>query len=375
MKVFSILTAVLVSAALYLLIVERPALLAFANGDGAVRVEQVAAAPADTTTLAEVAESADERPVAVVAKRSSAQSVDSAVRVRGRTEAARQVNVQSETSGLVISDPLRRGAEVSAGDVLCELSPGTRGAVLAEAEARLAEAQINFRAADQLSQGGFGSETRTAQARAALQSAEAAVESAQTEIERLTIRAPFDGLLESDAAETGALLQPGGHCATIIQLDPIKLVGFVPETDVGKIEVGATAGARLATGREVMGQVTFLSRAADPATRTFRVDVTVANTDLSIRDGETAEILIAADGVAAHLAPSSALTLDDNGRLGLRVVDEASRARFVRVTVLRDTVAGVWVTGLPDEAAIIVVGQEYVTDGVPVVPTWRESGQ
>jgi membrane fusion protein, multidrug efflux system len=375
MRLFPILTAALVCVSLYLLIIERPALLAFASGERAERVEQVAAAPASSDTLADMAEVAEERAVAVVAKRSVAQSIDTAVRVRGRTEAARQVDVRAETSGLVMSEPLRRGAEVAVGDVLCELSPGTRGAMLAEAEARLAEAQINFRAADQLSQGGFGSETRTAQARAALQSAEAAVESAQKEIERLTIRAPFDGLLESDAAETGALLQPGGHCATIIQLDPIKLVGFVAETEVGKITVGAMAGARLATGRDVTGQVTFLSRAADPATRTFRVDVTVRNTDLSIRDGQTAEILIATEGVSAHLVPSSALTLDDGGRLGLRVVDESSRARFNRVSVLRDTVEGVWVTGLPDEAAIIVVGQEYVTDGVPVIPTWREAGQ
>ncbi len=375
MRLFPILTALVVSAVLYLLIMERPAVLAFAGMGHAAQEQQDAAPPQPAETLAQVAAATEERAVAVVAMRSTAQSVDNAVLVRGRTEAARQVDVRAETSGLVISDPLRRGAEVAAGDVICELSPGTRGAILAEAEARLAEAQINFRAADQLSQGGFASETRTAQTRAALQSAEAAVEAARAEIDRLTIRAPFDGLLESDAAETGALLQPGGHCATIIQLDPIKRVGFVPETEVTKISVGATAGARLATGQDVIGRVTFLARAADPATRTFRVDVTVPNPDGAIRDGQTAEILIAAEGVSAHLVPASALTLDDNGRLGLRLVGEDDRARFVTVNLLRDTTEGVWVSGLPEEAAIIVVGQEYVTDGVAVRPTWREGGQ
>ncbi len=373
MRLFPILTAALVSAVLYLLIMERPSVLAFAGMTPEPVADQ--SAPAPTATLAQDAAATEEVAIAVVAMRSVAQSVDSAVRVRGRTEAARQVDVRAETSGLVISDPLRRGAEVAAGDVLCELSPGTRQAMLAEAEARLAEAQINFRAADRLAQDGFASETRAAQARAALQSAEAAVDAAQTEIERLTLRAPFDGLLESDAAETGTLLQPGGHCATIIQLDPIKLVGFVPETEVSRISVGAMAGARLTTGQEITGRVTFLSRAADPATRTFRVDVTVPNPDGAIRDGQTVEILIAAQGVSAHLVPSSALTLDDDGRLGLRLVAEDDRARFVPVDLLRDTTEGVWVTGLPDEAAVIVVGHEYVTDGVAVQPTWREAGQ
>nr|WP_276612525.1 HlyD family efflux transporter periplasmic adaptor subunit [Pseudorhodobacter turbinis] len=91
----------------------------------------------------------------------------------------------------------------------------------------------------------------------------------------MTLSAPFDGLLETDTAELGALLQPGSSCATVIQLDPIKMVGFLAETDVDKVSVGAMAQARLASGREAVGRVTFLSRSADPLTRTFRVEVTV----------------------------------------------------------------------------------------------------
>jgi multidrug efflux system membrane fusion protein len=202
--------------------------------------------------------------------------------------------------------------------------------------------------------------------------AEAAVEMAAREIGRLTLTAPFDGLLETDTAELGALLQPGAPCATVIQLDPIKLVGFLAETDVDKASVGAMARARLASGVETAGRVTFLSRSADPATRTFRVEVTVANEALTIRDGQTAELMIAVEGKPAHLLPGSALTLNDDGRLGLRVVDADSRAVFVPVTLLRDTVDGVWVTGLDDSVDVIVVGQEFVTDGVAVDVTFKE---
>ncbi len=52
----------------------------------------------------------------------------------------------------------------------------------------------------------------------------------------------------------------------------------------------------------------------------------MANADLSIRDGQTAEMMIATEGTPAHLLPASALTLDDDGRLGLRIVDADSRA-------------------------------------------------
>jgi multidrug efflux system membrane fusion protein len=118
--------------------------------------------------------------------------------------------------------------------------------------------------------------------------------------------------------------------------------------------------------------VTFLSRSADPTTRTFRVELTVPNPDLSLRDGQTAEILIEAQGVMAHLLAASTLTLDDDGTLGVRAIDEGSAAKFYPVTVLRDTMEGIYVTGLPDQVDVITVGQEFVTDGVIVAPSFEE---
>ena len=189
------------------------------------------------------------------------------------------------------------------------------------------------------------------------------------------MHAPFGGLLEHDTAELGSLLQTGGICATIIQLDPIKLTGFLPETEVGRVETGARAGARLAaSGQQVTGTVSFLSRSADPQTRTFRVEIEVPNSDLAIRDGQTAEILIAAAGAKAHLLPQSSLTLNDDGALGVRTV-EGEMAKFVPVTILRDTAEGVWVTGLTETAQVITIGQDYVIDGVPVEPTVKEASE
>ncbi|MBT8457273.1 MAG: efflux RND transporter periplasmic adaptor subunit [Rhodobacteraceae bacterium] len=381
MRIVSILTAVVVMAVLYLGVFERDRLLDFASGDDA---------PATTETEVTAEPVAEAVPsVAVVAQRSQAQVIDSAVILRGRTEAARQVEVRSETNGLVISEPLRKGARVEEGALLCRLDIGTRDVALAEAQARLSEAQagladaeINQRAAARLSQDGFASETRVTAANAAVQSARAAVQSAEAgiaaankEIQRLEIRAPFGGLLESDTAEIGSLLQPGALCGTIIQLDPIKLVGFVPETEVDRVTLGASAGARLASGREVLGTVTFLSRSADPTTRTFRVEIEVDNSDQSIRDGQTAEIYVASDGAPAHLLPQSALTLNNEGRLGVRLVGNDNAAVFAPISVLRDTTEGIWVSGLEEDVAVIVVGQEFVTDGVPVTPTYREASQ
>jgi multidrug efflux system membrane fusion protein len=302
----------------------------------------------------------------VVVIDSTAESAQSTVALRGQTEAFRRVEVQAETSGRVISEPLRRGATVAESDTLCQLDPGTRPAQLEEAQARLAEAEISNTAASRLAEGGFGSETRAAGARASLSAARAAVAAARTELERLTITAPFGGVLDTDTAELGSLMQPGALCATILQLDPMRIVGYVPETRLDAVRVGSAAEARLADGQRVTGRVSFLANASDPATRTFRVEITVPNPRLTIRDGQSTDIAIAADGVAAHRIPSSALTLDDAGTMGVRIVDGDDIARFAPVRLVRDTVDGVLVAGLPDRVRIITVGQEFVTDGVPV---------
>ncbi|TDL86815.1 efflux RND transporter periplasmic adaptor subunit [Meridianimarinicoccus aquatilis] len=373
MRFLSVLTAILVSVVLYAVVFERDRLMEFAGAtpndpmaapDETVTTPQPAQASTDTSETADVAEEA--RRVAVVFQQSVASQVDTAVTLRGQTEAVRHVDVQSETSGRVISEPLRKGAFVTAGDTLCQIDPGIRQAQLDEAEASLAEAQISDTAASRLAEGGFASETRAVGAKATLQSARAAVQAAKTELGRLVIAAPFDGVLDTDTAELGSLMQPGAHCATILQLNPIKIVAYVPETLVDSVQLGAGAQARLSSGRDVQGKVTFLSRSADQATRTFRVEITAANDGLTIRDGQSAEVAIAAEGVAAHRIPASALTLDDQGNMGLRTVDDTDTVQFFPVRVLRDTSDGVIVTGLPDSVRIITTGQEFVMQGVKV---------
>ncbi|NOD77382.1 efflux RND transporter periplasmic adaptor subunit [Ruegeria sp. HKCCD4332] len=408
MRLISFINAILVIVALYFLVFERDALFAFAGrGEG----EETAQSEAAATETSEIA------AVGVVALRSQAREIDSAVLLRGQTKANRQVEVLSETTSTVISEPKRKGAFVEAGDILCELDPGTRPAQLAEAmagklesesripeaEARLqeahalvAEAEINLTASRKLAETGFASETRrisseaamsTAKAgvksaeagleatRAGIEAAAAAVEAAQREAGRVIITSPFKGLLESDTAELGSLMQPGSLCATVIQLDPIKLVGFVPETEVNRVVVGSEASATLVTGRQLNGRVTFLSRSADETTRTFEVEITVPNPDLTIRDGQTATIQIAAEGAKAHLLPQSALTLSNEGQLGVRTVGAGNIVDFKPVQILRDTAEGVWIGGLPETADIIVVGQEFVTRGVTVKPTYREASR
>ncbi len=365
MRLAPVLTSILVGLALYVFILKRDALVAFAGSEDGTGTSVSEAGASEQGGEIVVAQADQGAPVNVVTMISFEQDVTSGIVLRGRTEAARNVEVRAETTGLVISEPLPKGTVVQSGTPMCVLNAGTRNAQLIEARARLAEAEANNTAAASLAERGFTAETTAIARVAQLEAARAAVEQAQIELDRLTIKAPFDGILESNTAELGALLQPGNPCAKLIDLDPIKVIGFVPERDIPRLNIGARAGARLVNGQEINGRLTFISRSADPLTRTFRVEIEVPNGDLSIRDGLTAEILIALDGEKAHLLPQSALTLNDEGRLGVRI-DEGNVARFREVDLIRDSADGVWLGGLPATVDVIVVGQEYVVDGRPI---------
>jgi len=423
MKILHIIVAIIVCAFLYLLVFERDRLKGFS---GATNSSQINSQPDQRKTEIQETGQAPEKLVSVIALHSQAKPIQNAVILRGRTQAARQVTVKAETSGTVVSTPLRKGAHIKVGQSLCQLDPGTRSASMAQAKAGLAgaksmlpeararmaaakaqmagakaalsEAKINENAARKLKAGGYASTTRLASATATLQqalsgieAAKAAVEAAKAaeqsasanieaakaniasikkDIENLSIKAPFGGILEQDTAELGSLLQPGSPCATIIQLNPIKLVGFAPETEIDRLSIGALAGARLTTGREVSGKISFLSRSSDPITRTFRVEAEIANPDLSIRDGQSVELLVAASGTNAHLLPQSSLTLNNAGDLGVRIVGADDIVDFAPVSIAQDSHEGVWVSGLPEQVDVIIIGHEYVIKGVKVSVTY-----
>jgi multidrug efflux system membrane fusion protein len=334
-----------------------------------VRGAQTETALAATTSEASSATAEQaEAAVPVLVLPSIAQETTRQLTLRGRTEANRNVQITAETNGQVISEPLRRGATIAKGDVLCRLDPGVRAAQLAEAEASLTEAQAEADAATQLQRKGFTAETTLKSRKAQLQAAQARVDQVKWDIDRLEIRAPFDGALETDTAEIGTFLTSGSYCANIIDLSRIKVSGFVGEQDVDRLSIGQQTSAKLINGMTATGEIAFISRMADAQTRTYAVEVVMDNPDGLIRDGMTAELTIDLPAETAHLIPQTALTLDDDGRLGVRIA-ENDATRFIAVTILRDEAGGAWVHGLPPQADVIVVGQEFVRDGRAVKAT------
>ena len=317
----------------------------------------------------------------------SAQSAVPAVQVRevvaeprarqlslfGRTEADRRVEVRAETKGRIVDKVVEKGQRVKAGDVIVRLSMDDREALLKRAEASVEYRRVAYRASQKLAKSGFVADIKKAEDQASLEEARAQLAAIKIDIERTEIRAPFDGIVDALPVEVGDYVQTGGNmnssiAAEVVDLDPIIVVCEVTERDGGHIRVGDQADVRLVTGERMRGTVRYVARTANPTTRTFRVEIEVANPDATIGEGITAEVRLQLGEILAHRVTPAILTLDDDGVVGVKVVEDGDRVAFRRVSIVGDTPEGVWLSGLPERVTLITVGQEFVSDGQRVRP-------
>ena len=233
------------------------------------------------------------------------------IKVSGTTEADKLIKIRAEASGTVVSRPVKQGQFVKKDQLICQLYNA----------GRTSYPKVN---------------------------------------------APFDGYLETFSVKEGDYLNTGAVCATIIDPDPMRLIGEVSEKEINFVKVGAKAVAELISGKKVEGVVSFVSTSANKGTRTFRVEIDVKNSDRSIRDGVSAQIEIEGDTILAHKISPSILMLGEAGELGIRTVNEDDQVEFKKIEILEDSMEGIWITGLPKNTRIITIGQEYVFQGQTV---------
>ncbi|NIP15733.1 MAG: efflux RND transporter periplasmic adaptor subunit [Pseudomonadales bacterium] len=308
----------------------------------------------------------DEAPTRVRARVMNASPQLQHVVLRGKTESKRIVEVRAETSGRVIERPVERGAYVTEGELLCRLSMDDRDAALAEAKESLNQARIEYEGSLKLQQKGFQSDTAIAQAKARLAAAEAKLARSSLDVSRTEIRAPFDGAVETVHQDVGDYVNVSAPCVTIVDLDPMLLVGRVAEKDVHRLRLDQHVTGLLSNGTTVTGPVTFIGQQSDPATRTYAVEIEVPNTARTIRSGITTEIRIPVAEIMAQKVSPAVFSLDDAGSIGVRVVNADYQVEFHSVNIIREAADGVWVSGLPDIATVITVGQELVVPGETV---------
>ena len=290
-----------------------------------------------------------------------AEEITRNIVVNGRTAPARTVELNAETDGRVTAIGAARGDRFDSGDVIVKLDQRDRHARLAQAAATVRQRELEYEARAKLRGGSYVSEAQLQEAAAFLEMAKAELTRARLDIDYMVIRAPFDGALQERLVEVGDFVKLGDPVATIVDDRTLVVSAGIAEFDAHYVKKGGAGSARLATGEIVNGTIRYVAPVADEATRTFTVELEIDNADGALRAGMTAELSIPVETIYAQKISPSLLTLDDEGNLGVKTVDESGRVEFHPADIATSSSEGIWIVGLPYSAVIITVGQGFVS--------------
>ena len=342
--------------------------------------------------------------------------IDQSIELQGQTTHNKKIDVKSETTGNITNIAFKRGDKVSKGEELIKISIENRKELLNSArkdlerlnkELELNEKnkinrlsqnkeliklyEIEFASAKQLIDKGLSSKSKLSLAsfnlanarsdqedilinfesqqssiEAQIANVKSQLKNIELDINNTVINSPFSGIISDKMIEETEYITPGNIMFTIIDLNPIKIQGYLSEFDVNKVSLGTKAIIENTNGVKKNGTISFISPSAETSTRTFEITIEADNADLSFKSGITTKITIAGSELKAHKIPPSILTLQDDGTVGVKAVNDENIVIFYPTISVKDTIDGIWVSGLPDKVNLIVTGQEYVAVGESV---------
>jgi multidrug efflux system membrane fusion protein len=279
------------------------------------------------------------------------------------TEAKTFALIKTEIEGRVVELLADDGAYLKKGDPVIRLDERDHKTNLNKAEANLSQKQINYKAAEAVFQKGLSSKNAFAEAESQLRTAESSLLQAQIALQNTIIRAPFDGVVDHITSNIGDFLRAGENVTTLLAIDPMIAVAYIPERDVALVDKTQETIAQRQGGQGVSGKITFLSNISDQTTRSFRLEATIPNQDGSILSGETLNLKIPSGFRNLHKIPNIALTLDLPGELKVKTITPEKIVKSYLVEIVEEDPDGVWVSGLPESVDIILMGQSFVSDG------------
>ena len=184
----------------------------------------------------------------------------------------------------------------------------------------------------------------------------------RNEFNKIALLTPFEGILLDGHKIEGELITPGSVVYEIIDLSKIKIIGYVNENEINGITTDNTVEVKI-LNKNVRGVIDYISPIADYNTKTFEIIVIFDNSDLQVRDGISAELIIYKDKIKVHKISPSVLSLGENGDIGIKVLNKDNEVIFKEIEIIEDTSDYMLISGLDDEENIITIGQQYVSSG------------
>ncbi len=228
----------------------------------------------------------------------------------GSVVAFRGTVVSAEADGIVREILFEGGTMVAAGAELVRLDVDIEQAQLRAAEAAADLARLSFKRARDLIANKSIPQADFDSAEVALRQANAQVENLKAVIARKTVRAPFAGKLGIRSINLGQFLNKGNPVVSLQSLDPVYVEFSMPQQRLGVLTDGldVAVSSDAYPGQKFSGKVTAINPEIDQATRSVRVQATLANGDGRLRPGMFVSVdLILAQSEKALFIPATAV--------------------------------------------------------------------
>lgn len=299
------------------------------------------------------------------------------VQVTGSVEALRDAIISAEVGGRVESIA-RLGERLDAGDPVAGVNDRLLQASLEAARAQYRLAEETFQRQEALYRDSIISAAEYDNAIAQRDQASAQLDQAKERLANARPESPFGGRVEARYVETGEYVGPGQRLVRVVDTREVKVVAGVPERYITDIREGAEVDMRFRADRDslIQGTVSFAGRTVDPNSRTYPVEIELANPDEFLAPEMIADLFITRTVLENVLVvPQSAIVRDEDDRPNIFLVDRSESPPIAeqRVVTLGPSSNGLTVveTGISAGNEILVGGQSQVTDGDPIRITDR----
>ena len=303
-----------------------------------------------------------DKSISVVAVRVKNEMITRTVRASGVSEAKFEMTVSAKSDGQIIAIDGREGSDIMVGDVIVRLDEGTLVEQIAAAKANLEVAQKRSEVTERLAAQNFSAPLEQAERAATLATARVNLRQLEEQLEDKIIIAPVSGHLETVHVETGERVRRDTATATILGLDTLSVVVAVPQTKISQITIDSPVDVKIAGDQSRRGVVAKIAAKSNAATRTFDVTIDLPNTDRALRAGMSVEATIDAGAVSVFAMSPAHLSVAENGALTTKIVVDG-KVKLTPVELVRSGSETVFVSGLPDAAILLTVGQAFVSDG------------
>jgi len=303
-------------------------------------------------------------PTPVVSVEVREQQLARELTALGTSRANEAVEVTSKASNLVTAVRFRDGQRVLRGQVLVELDSAQVRADLAAAQAALTESRSQFDRSRELLPTQALSKSQFDQIEATLKANEARVAAARARLEDTVIRAPFSGRVGLRRISVGSLISPGTVITTLDDSSLIKVDFAVPEVNLSQLREGLslTATSTAYPGRRFSGRVTSVDSRVDPVSRSVLVRAEVPNPESLLKPGMFLNVEIVRDQRNALVVPEEALVPEQDRQYVFVVDGGKAQRREVRIGARRPGSVEI-LSGLERGERVIVEGTVKVREG------------